>query len=175
MDFHAFTLLDRNYLIQHYPNPQRWEEFELENDNPVRDENNWSKWIKYLNDDGSTISDEFLNLPSATGAIYVFEIKGGPLPFLDSYLLYIGRVQLTKDQDLRKRVYKYAHPEKESRLLIQDMIECWGKYLYFRYCCDDDNSRIRHTEEQLIGAIAPPYNSVFPKRIKTMPTQKAFK
>ena len=65
-----------NYDLTYYHNPKRWKDNLLEETNPIRDTNKWSKEIKYLNKDNTDFSDDIKNLPKDTGGIYIFYIKG---------------------------------------------------------------------------------------------------
>lgn len=60
---------DENKLfdITYYHNPNRWAEFAIDQNNPIVNEANWSKEIKYLNDTDDDVSDEIKNIPNNTG------------------------------------------------------------------------------------------------------------
>ncbi len=167
---------DTNYLFEYtcYHNPARWKKYKLEDDNPVLDEQNWSPQIKYLNENNTGLSKEVKQLPNDKGGIYVFELKGITLPFIENYVLYIGRCQSTRRQNFRKRASEYLKRERESRVLIRQMFKRWGDYLYYRYCIDDDNERIVRTEKYLISSILPLCNADIPNIVEIKEAKPAF-
>ena len=85
--YNAFNK-DKSLEILFRPNPIRWMDNFVGNDNPIRDVTNWSSEIKYLND--GKISDEIRNMPKDKGGLYMFYLKGPNLPFAEYYILYIG-------------------------------------------------------------------------------------
>jgi len=178
MKRNAFIASDAaNYLFQYvcYHNPERWKRYKLDDGNPVLDENNWSKQIKYLNKENTGVSKEIMALPNNRGGIYVFELKGITLPFIENYILYIGRSRLTASRNIRKRALEYFRKERASRVMIEEMFDRWGKYLYYRYYLDDDNARIDKTEKYLIRAILPIYNEDIPNIKEVRAPVPAFK
>ena len=76
---------DRNFEISFNLNPQRWTDNCPDCDNPIFCEDNWQPEIKYLNPTNDGISDEIKAIPSNTGGIYLFFIKGITLPFIEKY------------------------------------------------------------------------------------------
>lgn len=46
------------------------------------DEDNWSGYIKYLNENNNELSEEIKNLPKDCGGIYVFSFKGKTCHFV---------------------------------------------------------------------------------------------
>lgn len=174
--YRAFLAEDGNnyqYELKYYHNPQRWVANTIEIDNPIRNVENWSTEIKYLNPSNDDISDEIKMLPNNTGGIYVFYVKGINISFLENYILYIGRCQFTgtKKQNLRKRAKEYY---SDTRVLILEMFCRWKDYLYYRYYPDTDNERIKDIEVQLIRAICPQYNEVIPEKIEIQNSVPAF-
>lgn len=77
---------DRNFEISFNLNPQRWIDNCPDCNNPILCEDNWQSEIKYLNPTNDGISDEIKEIPSDTGGIYLFFIKGITLPFLKGIL-----------------------------------------------------------------------------------------
>jgi len=173
-DYRAFVTEDDDndhYSVHYYHNPGRWQQNMLEDDSPMKDPNNWSAEFKYLNPDNNDISDDIKRLPSDSGGIYVFFIKGINLPFIENYILYIGRSWYNGNQNIRKRANEYF---RDSRPLIRKMFERWKEHLYYRYFPDTDNDRIDVNEVRLIRAILPEYNTQIPDRIEVQPTTTAF-
>lgn len=64
------------YNLTYYHNPNRWRDNIIALDNPIRNVENWSAEIKYLNESNDDLSDDIKNLPNDTGGIYVFYVKG---------------------------------------------------------------------------------------------------
>jgi hypothetical protein len=162
---------DAPFRIEYYHNPNRWQENAVVVNNPIMDVSNWSPEIKYLNNLNTSISDEVNNLPNDTGGIYMFFIKGICLPFVENYVVYIGRCRLTKNQNIRKRAKEYF---ADDRHMIKKMFRHWKNHLYYRYYPDTDNNRIDNNEIQLIRAIIPPLNETIPNKIDIQVTIPAF-
>lgn len=93
------------------------------------------------------------------------------LPFIENYILYIGRCQYTDQQNIRKRAKEYY---SDKRALISRMFHKWDKYLYYRYYPDVDNDRIKQNEVQLIRSILPYFNEDIPDNIEVRETIPAF-
>ena len=172
MLYRAFVEKDASYNLQvtYYHKPRRW----LDNNHGVLElisEENWSPEIKYLDDANENISNEIKTLPNNTGGIYVFYLKGISIPFLENYILYIGRSRYTSRQNIRKRANEYF---SDGRDLIQKMFQEWKSYIYYRYFPKIDNYEIDRIEAQLIRAILPPLNEKIPDRIEIQPTITAF-
>lgn len=173
--YRAFVADDDNesiFRLEFYHNPKRWIDNQLDDDNPLREENLWSEEIKYINREGDGISEEILNLPNDIGGIYLFYIKGLNLPFMENYILYVGRCKKTSNQNIRKRAKEYYRDTDRS--LIKKMFRLWKDYLYYRYFPDNDNDRIDKNEIYLIRALLPPFNERIPDRIDIQPTVSAF-
>ena len=160
-----------HYKLSYYHNPQRWNDNLLSPENPIRDIANWSDEIKYLNDANNDISDTIKQLPTNVGGIYMFYIKGINLPFIENYVLYIGRCKYTDNQNIRKRASEYY---TDKRDLIRQMFKRWKNYLYYRYYADTNNETIVRNEIQLIRAILPEYNESIPDRLEVRATVPAF-
>jgi len=67
---------------------------------------NWNS-IKYLNDSADDYNLDIRTIPNNAGGLYLFWIKCEILPGLTEFPFYIGRAQLTKGQNLRKRIKEY--------------------------------------------------------------------
>lgn len=160
---------DYKYRIELFPNPTRWSESFVGEDNPIRYVDNWSPEIKYMTE--GKVSDEIKRISKNKGGVYMFYLKGINLPFSEVYILYIGRTQLTATQNICKRAKSYIN---ENRPLIKEMFSRWKDQLYYRYFADTENDRIKSNEAALIRAILPPYNEQIPDKIEIQPEIKAF-
>ncbi len=161
--YRAFSTFDEESIkhqITYYHNPSRWESYQLPLNSPLRNIDNWSEEIKYYNSDGTDYSDEIGQLPTTTGGVYVFYLKGDNLPFFENYILYIGRCRFTENgQNICKRAKEYISDTRES---VSYMMSHWKNHLYYRFFPDTDNPRIDANEALLIRAIVPPFNEVIP-------------
>lgn len=160
-----------SFQVYYYHNPKRWNDNLIRINNPIRDINNWSSEIKYLNVLGDDISQEIKTLPSDKGGIYMFFIKGLNLSFVENYILYIGRCKYTNAQNIQKRAKEYF---RDNRPMIKKMFRLWKDHLYYRYCPDVDNSKIDSDEIQLIRALLPPLNETIPDKLEPQETVPAF-
>ncbi len=115
--------------------------------------------IKFLNDAGTDLNKDIACVPDDCGGVYSFVVRPDVIPGLHRYILYIGRVQRKKDFSLRKRCRNYL---KDTRPLIAQMRELWGKELYFFYLPLGDDELIKKTEAELLRVIIPPCNSQIP-------------
>ena len=108
MERNAFlTRNDENKLYDwvYYHYPQRWLKVNLgEYMNLVKEEN-WSDYLKYL-DDNQSISQSVREIPRDKGGIYVFFVQGPTLPFLERHIAYIGRAKITKAQSVLWNTYQ---------------------------------------------------------------------
>lgn len=162
---------DKLFDIIYYHNPRHWVENKIDAANPIVDEANWSTEIKYYN--GEDISDEIKDLPTNTGGIYMFYLKGINLPFIEKYIVYIGRCHYTDGvQYIRKRAKEYD--SDNSRSDIVRMKKYWKNYLFYRYYPETDNEKIDRDEITLIRAIRPPFNSEIPDKTEVQHTINAF-
>lgn len=127
----------------------------------ITESNKWRE-IKFLNDSATDINPKLNDVPQNTGGVYVFVLKGGVIPDVHMYIMYVGRVQYTKTQNLNKRLHEYW---RDDRPKIRQMREVWGRDLYIRYLPLNDNTTIKRLEEELIRVIIPPCNEVYPEVI----------
>lgn len=165
--------MDNNkYIVSYYNNPNRWNNNILPYNDPVCNMANWSEEIKYLNPTDDDISDEIKNISNLHGGVYIFLLKGVNLPFMENYILYVGRARFTSNQNLRKRAKEYFNDTR--RLLIKNMFTKWKPYIYYRYYYETDNTRINQIEATLIRAIMPPLNEDIPNNIDIRPAVSAF-
>ena len=161
---------DKKFDITYYHNPKHWVDNKVDNDNPITQESNWSEEIKY--NDGDKVSQQIDRLPKDTGGIYMFYLKGINLPFIEKYIVYIGRCHYTKNtQYIRKRAKEY---DSEKRPEIVRMKKHWKDYLYYRYFPETNNDQIDKDEVFLIRAIRPPFNSEIPDKIDVQVSTNAF-
>jgi hypothetical protein len=162
---------DKLYDITYYHNPNHWIDNKIEDLNPISDVTKWSEEIKYY--EGEDISDSIKNLPTNTGGIYMFYLKGINLPFIENYIVYIGRCHYSNgSQHIRKRAKEYD--SDNSRTDIVRMKKYWKDYLFYRYYPETDNEQIDKDEVALIRAIRPPFNSEIPDKLDVQPSEKAF-
>lgn len=176
MDISAFVLKHdetKIYDCLYYLHPKLWME-NIHITSSLHNKENWSGYIKYLNDDNQ-ISDEIKNLPQDYGGIYVFFIQGVSLPFCERYLAYIGRAQCTDSESLRSRVTSYLREsqKEDGRTRINRLFKYWKEHLYIRYYKSTDNEFIKQSESALIQAILPPFNTELTK-YKIKKPRKAF-
>lgn len=115
--------------------------------------------IKFLNEDGTKISEEIINVPNDRGGIYLFLLKPDIIPGLHRYIMYVGRARRGNSFSLRQRCRDYL---TDTRPLIAFMREYWGKDLYFFYLPIDDDDFISKVEKELVRVIIPPCNSQIP-------------
>lgn len=147
------------YDCKYYLQPKLWEE-NLPQTSRLHSSDEWSGFIKYLNDNNS-VSEEIKQLPRDYGGIYVFFIRGMSIPFSEFYLAYIGRAQLTETENLQTRITTYLSESKKinGRVNICRLFKHWKQFLYIRYYKSQDNEFIKQSESALIHAILPPFNT----------------
>lgn len=172
--YRAFVYSGDNieYEVKYYHNPARWAINRLPTDSPMRDIHNWSSEIKYFNEDGSDVSEAIKGLPTTTGGIYVFYLKGENLPYFENYILYIGRCRYTDNQNIHKRAREYF---TDNRSMVSYMMNQWRGYLYYRYFPETDNNMIDRNEALLIRAVLPAFNEKIPDLIEVQKPVAAFK
>ena len=159
------------HIITYYHYPQRWADNMISSDDPIKDINNWSPEIKYIDSASSNISEAIRQLPNTEGGIYMFYLKGLNIPFIENYILYIGRCRYTENQNIRKRAKEYF---TDRRDLIMHMFKFWKDHLYYRYFAETNNERIDNLEVKLIRAIVPPFNDAIPENIDIITSIPAF-
>lgn len=170
-DENMLTVVDmckrhKETLIEFSLNIDKWNDLDREVWDLVH--SNW-EMIKFLSEDGSLNSD-IEKLPSNRGGIYVFLLNPDILPDTHTYIMYIGRAQLTLNKNLRTRCKEYL---KDMRPKIAVMRETWGKDLYIKYLPLDDNKTIKRVERELIRVIIPPFNDRIPDLYK-LPKRSAW-
>jgi hypothetical protein len=131
----------------------------------------FSKWqkIKYLNANADDFDKAIDNIPANKGGLYLFYVKCEIISGITEYPLYIGRAQLTVNQNLRKRVKEYfQHFSRDNeRPKITRMFKYWAKDLHLAYLALNDNADIVELEKQIINCLLLPMNDEIPdKEIK---------
>lgn len=141
----------------------------------------WSKWdvkeidlafsnwkiIKFLNDKGNNFHNDILKVPNNKGGLYMFFVKCEVLPGITELPMYIGRAQITKGQNLRKRVKEYytKFAKEKERPKITLMFKYWATDIHLAYYELDDNCQIIDLEKKLINSTLLPMNDAIPDKI----------
>ena len=135
---------------------------------------NWQH-LKYLNDDASDFHEDIDIVPSDKGGLYMFYIKCPIIKGITEFPFYIGRAQLTRGQNLRKRVKEYFSKYRidHERPKITKMFKYWDKDLYLCFLELDDNNDIVDYEKNLINSLLLPMNDQIPDQ-ETRQAIKAF-
>lgn len=123
----------------------------------------WSK-MKYLNNNSNGFNTLINNIPKNKGGLYIFYIKCEIITGLTEYPLYIGRAQLTKNQNLRKRVKEYfqKYSRNDERPKITRMFKYWANELHIAYYPLDNNANIINLEKLIINSLLLPMNDEIP-------------
>ena len=85
------------------------------------------KEVKFLNDDASSLNSDIESVPNNCGGVYLFILKGQIVPTSHVYILYVGRVKHTSNQNLRKRFREYF---KDDRPKIKKMRNFFVLFYY---------------------------------------------
>lgn len=137
----------------------------------------FSKWtsVKYLNENGTALSEKISLVPNDKGGLYLFYVKCSLISGLTEYPLYIGRAQLTAGQNLRKRIKEYfQHYANDSeRPKITKMLRYWGKELFVAFYPLDENENIINVEKDIINSTIFEMNDRIPD-IEISQATKAF-
>lgn len=151
--------------------PLLWEKWDLDIDL------NFNKWtiIKFLNDTGDNFNDDIKKVPNKSGGLYLFFVKCNTISGITEFPLYIGRAQLTKNQNLRKRVREYFTKffREDERPLITKMFKYWSKDLHLAYIEIEENDDIIDLEKKIINSLLLPMNNEIPDK-ETRDGVKAF-
>lgn len=127
---------------------------------------NWKNWktIKYLDDEMTEFNEDISKVPNNLGGIYMFLIKCPIIPGLTEFPMYIGRAQLTKNQNLRKRCKEYLNEYKldRERAKLTFLFEYWPKEIYLAYLPIGENTEVRDYEKKLINSLLLPLNDKIP-------------
>lgn len=126
---------------------------------------NWVK-LKYLNPEGTDFSNEIEDIPNDKGGLYMFYVECPIIVGLTEYPFYIGRAQLTKGQNLRKRIKEYFSKFRrlDERPKITKMFKYWSNDLQLAYLILDENDRIIDLEKKLINSLLLPMNDQIPEK-----------
>jgi hypothetical protein len=121
--------------------------------------------FRFLLPNGELNSDIEL-VDNSKGGIYIFYISPEIIPQRQRILMYVGRAQITQYENLRQRIRSYYTlfhgGDCWKRQRIQDMFNCWEKYLYCSYIELTNNDLIIKTEAELINKLLPYCNSAIP-------------
>ena len=85
MDVDAFVDNDDELVMYRWKlclSPKCWHD-NSEVTSRFHNEDNWSDYIKYLNENNDALSEEIKNLPKDCGGIYVFFVQGENIPFCE--------------------------------------------------------------------------------------------
>ena len=166
MDFNDLILSDKIKVneVQFYLCPELWTAYNFSDFSLPAD--NW-KEVKFLNDDGTGLSDAMQELPDDSGGIYIFIIKATIIESISEYLVYIGRAKYTTSHNLNVRCRKYFYEYFDAirgRPKVTRMVHKWGNYLYIKYTSITNNEQIERLEAELINALLPPFNHEIPEK-----------
>jgi hypothetical protein len=127
---------------------------------------NW-KSIKYLKDDCTGFIDSEINkIPKDKGGLYLFYLPCEIIPSITYFPLYIGRAQLTENQNLRKRVKEYFqhYSRDDERPKIYRMLKTWGSIIRVAYLELEDNKETINLEADIINSLLLPMNDKIPDK-----------
>lgn len=124
---------------------------------------NWIK-IKYLNENADDFDDGIMDVPNNKGGLYMFYVKCQIISGITEYPLYVGRAQITENQNLRKRVKEYfqKYSKSNERPKLTRMFNYWKNDLYLAYYPLDDNEDVISIENQFINSLLLPMNTEIP-------------
>lgn len=125
--------------------------------------NNWQK-TKYLNDLNNDFNDDINEIPNNKGGLYMFYLNCRTIIGITEMPLYIGRAQLTDNQNLKKRVKEYFQKfsKNNERPKITKMFKYWAEDLYLAYYILDENEDVINIEKKLINSLLLPMNDEIP-------------
>lgn len=173
MDQEAFNLYEhlapRN--VEYKLSAKLWNKWDLGLDLSF---NKWTS-IKYLNVSGDGLHAHIKKVPNDKGGLYLFYVKCKTITGITEFPLYVGRAQLTKSQNLRKRVREYFNKfsREDERPKISKMFHFWSKELYLAFIAIEDNPDLIDLEKKIINSLLLPMNDQIPDK-KTRDAKKAF-
>jgi hypothetical protein len=131
--------------------------------------------IKYLNDEGTELSEDVSIIPNDSGGLYLFYIKCPIIIGMTEFPFYIGRAQYADNQNLRKRCKEYFQKyfRNDERSKITKMFNYWSKDLYLAFLPLEENEDIKDLEKNIINSLLLPMNEEIPD-IETRQAVKAF-
>lgn len=137
----------------------------------------FEKWtsIKYLNEDGNDFHEDIQKVPNNKGGLYMFYVKCNTISGITEFPFYIGRAQLTKGQNLRKRVREYftKFAKEAERPKITTMFKYWSRDLHLAFIEIEENEEIIDLEKKVINSLLLPMNDEIPDQ-ETKQAVKAF-
>lgn len=140
-----------------------WAKFNKE-DSPICETKNWHTF-KFICNNGQ-LNDDVEKISSKKGGIYVFSISPEIIPERQRILMYIGRAQITYNENLKQRIksyyFNFCKGLNWKRPKIQQLFNYWKDYVYCSYFEMDDNTLIKYTEADLINTLLPPCNGQIP-------------
>ena len=167
MKHSAFDLGEHLRLreVSYKVSPLLWEKWDLGIDLSFK---NWTN-IKYLNQEGDDFHHDIDKVPNDKGGLYMFYVKCNTISGITEFPFYIGRAQLTDNQNLRKRVREYftKFAKENERPKITTMFKYWSKELNLAFIALNENFEIVDIEKKLINSLLLPMNDEIPdKEIK---------
>jgi len=99
------------------------------------------------------------NVPNKKSGVYSFVVKPNIAEHpACAYLMYVGKAE---DQSLRARFKQYFphRTETSRRTNISKMLRLWDSHLWFYFASIADLTKIDATEQALLNAYLPPFNS----------------
>jgi hypothetical protein len=152
--------------------PLLWEKWDIKNFDLNFD--NWTK-IKYLNQTSDDFHIDINKVPNDKGGLYLFFINCKTISGITELPLYIGRAQLTKGQNLRKRVKEYysKYVKNDERSRITKMFNYWSNEIHLAFFELDSNIEVVDLEKKLINSLLLPMNDQVPD-IEIRQAKKAF-
>lgn len=129
------------------------------------------KMVKYTNDDGTKLSEEFNRVPDDKGGIYLFVLSPEIIPEYPVYIMYIGRARRKQNFSLRQRCRTYI--KERERQKVEKMMRILGRRLYLRYLPLENDEDIEKVERELIRVLLPPCNDRYPD-YNFLPEKPAF-
>ncbi len=163
----AFELAEHRKLreVTYSVSNKLWEKFALANTKLDISFKNWTS-IKYLNDEANDFNQDVASIPNDKGGLYLFYAKCPIIPGITEFPFYIGRAQLTPNQNLRKRIKEYflQYKREEDRPKVTRMLRYWGEDLFVAYLIVDSNQDIITSESLLINSLLLPMNDQIPDK-----------
>lgn len=164
MDQAAFELGEHIKLreLPYKLSPMLWNKWDLDLDL------SFDKWtsIKFLNVNATGFHKSISKVPNDKGGLYLFYVKCKTITGITEYPFYIGRAQLTKGQNLRKRVREYYTKfyRQDERPKITKMFNYWSKELYLAFIEIEENDEIIDLEKKIINSLLLPLNDKIPDK-----------
>ena len=104
--------------------------------------------------------DQISNIPRRPG-IYSLVVQPGIAKHSEcSYLMYIGKAEVTLQDRFRK--YFYERDDPVGRPKILELLNRYDGYVHFYCSIIEERERIKDIEDALINAFLPPCNTDLP-------------